>query len=95
VLAWLTSGTATNVTMLRRLQLATQRSGAPAFLFRPLTEAARTSPAELRLVFEPHVTGGRVQLLKSRGGARRPLELRWQEFSLQGNALQDHENVTP
>jgi cell division inhibitor SulA/protein ImuA len=90
VLAWLTPGAATTVTMLRRLQLATQRSGAPAFLFRPLTEAARTSPAELRLVFEPQQTGGCVRLLKSRGGARRPLELHWREFT-----LQDHNNGTP
>jgi hypothetical protein len=44
-------------------------------------------------MFEPHVTGGRVQLLKSRGGERRPLELRWQEFSLQENALQEHDDV--
>ena len=100
VLAWLAPGVATSVTVLRRLQLATQRSGAPAFLFRPLTEATRTSPAELRLVFEPQVTGGRVQLLKSRGGERRPLELHWQEFSLresalQERALQENDDVAP
>ena len=37
---------------LRRLQLATQRGGAPAFLFRPLSEAARSSAAELRIACE-------------------------------------------
>lgn len=82
-LAWFAPGVATSVTVLRRLQLVTQRSNAPAFLFRPLIDAQRTSPAELRLIFEPQLAGGRLQLLKSRGGDRRPLELRWQEFERQ------------
>jgi len=66
---------------LRRLQLATQRSQVPAFLFRPLDAAAQSSPAELRLVFEPSLEGGRLQLLKSRGGERRPLDILWREWS--------------
>lgn len=93
VLAWLAGSEpgcaprgSTSVTVLRRLQLATQRSSAPAFLFRPLAEATRASPAELRLTFEPQDAGLRLQLLKSRGGERRPLELRWQEFALQENS---------
>lgn len=95
VLAWLASGEtarsgaaarsgiAARTSTLRRLQLATQRSQVPAFLFRPLTEATRSSPAELRIFFEPALGGGRLQLLKSRGGERCPLELRWQEWSAQ------------
>lgn len=86
VLAWFAPQVAATVTALRRLQLATQRSNVPAFLFRSLTEAARTSPAELRVSFVPVPGGGRLQLLKSRGGARQPLELRWQEWSDHGAA---------
>ncbi|NCW57247.1 MAG: hypothetical protein EBV65_06185 [Gammaproteobacteria bacterium] len=52
----------------------------PAFLFRPLDEAAQSSPAELRLVFEPSLEGGRLRLLKSRGGERRPLDILWREW---------------
>lgn len=90
VLAWFaatarSSGVArtnksTQLSALRRLQLATQRSQVPAFLFRPLDEAAQSSPAELRLVFEPSLEGGRLQLLKSRGGERRPLDILWREW---------------
>jgi hypothetical protein len=62
---------------LRRLQLITQRHRAPAFLFRGLEAARETSPAGLRLLFEPRPGGARLQLLKSRGGRREPFELRW------------------
>jgi cell division inhibitor SulA/protein ImuA len=85
-LAWFGPRVAATVTALRRLQLAAQRSTAPVFLFRPLAEATRASPAELRLSFAPSPGGGRLQLLKSRGGARQPLELRWQEWGDHGAA---------
>lgn len=62
---------------LRRLQLIAQRHRAPAFLFRGLEAARESSPAELRLMFAPQPGGGRLQLLKSRGGRREPFELQW------------------
>jgi len=79
VLGWLK--TRTQVSVLRRLQLATQRSQTPAVLFRPLAEARHASPAELRIVFEPLLDGARLQLIKSRGGDRQPLELYWSSSS--------------
>jgi len=80
VLGW--PGLAPATTALRRLQLATQRGGAPAFLFRPSSEAARASAAELRILCEPLHTdtpkpGARLQLLKSRGGRRQPFVVYW------------------
>lgn len=84
VLAWFAPQTASvrapSVTTLRRLQLATQRNQTPAFLFRALTDAAGNSPAELRLSFAPCLEGGRLQLLKSRGGERRPLDILWRDW---------------
>ena len=77
VLGWLS--TPSGVAVLRRLQLATQRNQSPAVLFRPITELRQASPAELRVHFEPQLGGGRVHLVKSRGGDRRPIELRWSE----------------
>lgn len=62
---------------LRRLQLISQRHRAPAFVFRGLEAAREASPAELRIVFEPQPGGGRLQLLKSRGGRRGPFDLNW------------------
>ena len=62
---------------LRRLQLATLRGRTPGFLFRPLSEAGEASPAQLRLSLEPTPGGAVVRLLKSRGGAREPMELSW------------------
>lgn len=77
-LGWPESGTRrVRARDLRRLQLITQRHHAPAFLFRGLEAAREASPAELRIVFEPQPGGGRLQLLKSRGGRREPFELRW------------------
>lgn len=67
---------------LRRLQLATQRGRTPGFLFRGLEMAAEASPAQLRLAFEPRAAGARVRLLKSRGGAREPVELHWPEAGI-------------
>lgn len=80
VLGW--PGPAPSTTALRRLQLATQRGGAPAFLFRPLSEAARSSAAELRIACEPlsadePMPGARLQLLKSRGGRRQSFIVHW------------------
>jgi hypothetical protein len=74
VLAWARRARATSV---RRLQLATERGRTAGFLFRELSSAGESSPAELRLLFEPTATGGRLRLLKSRGGSRDDIELRW------------------
>jgi len=83
VLGWLNTSISRSISTpaLRRLQLATQRSQTPAVLFRPLAEARHASPAELRIVFEPLLDGVRFQLIKSRGGARQPLELYWSSSS--------------
>lgn len=80
VLGWLKASISTAA--LRRLQLATQRSQTPAMLFRPLAQAPQASPAELRITLEPCCGGARVQIIKSRGGDRRPLELRWPDESI-------------
>jgi cell division inhibitor SulA/protein ImuA len=62
---------------LRRLQLATERGRTLGFLFRALDAARQASPAALRLRLAPRPEGGglRVELLKSRGGARGVFEL--------------------
>ncbi len=82
VLGWL--GSVPAASALRRLQLATQRGGIPAFLFRPLSESAHTSAAELRIACEslppgsaPLEPGARLQLLKSRGGRREAFTVYW------------------
>ncbi|MGA0800433.1 MAG: hypothetical protein ACO3P5_08310, partial [Steroidobacteraceae bacterium] len=81
-LGWL--GSVPAASALRRLQLATQRGGIPAFLFRPLSESAHTSAAELRIACEslppgsaPLEPGARLQLLKSRGGRREAFTVYW------------------
>lgn len=66
---------------IRRLQLATERGRALGFLFRELTSARESSPAGLRLQFEPLPGGARLRFLKSRGGARGTLELHWDALS--------------
>jgi hypothetical protein len=60
---------------LRRLGLATERAATYAVLFRPLSAARLSSPAALRLTLEALHGGLRVQLIKSRGGERRPLDI--------------------
>lgn len=57
---------------LRRLQLAAEQGGATAFLFRPAAAMAQPSPAALRLKLS---AGLRVEILKSRGGSPRALQL--------------------
>jgi cell division inhibitor SulA/protein ImuA len=67
------------VCSLRRLQLATERGRTAGFLFRPSRALREASPAILRLALAPLAEGAgvRIELLKSRGGARGALELRW------------------
>lgn len=65
------------VRSIRRLQIATERGHTLGFLFRELTSARESSPAGLRLVFEPQPRGARLTFLKSRGGARGSLDLSW------------------
>jgi len=83
VLGW--PGPRPAATALRRLQLAAQHAGAPAFLFRSLQEASHASAAELRITCEPlsvatadpDQQSARLQLLKSRGGRRTPFVVCW------------------
>lgn len=65
---------------LRRLQLAAGRGRTPGFLFRAPGGAREASPAELRLLCEPGEGGMTLRLLKSRGGARAPVGIRWSEL---------------
>lgn len=55
---------------LRRLQLAAETGGAPAFLFRDSATARHPSPAPLRLGLGalPGKAGYRVEVIKQRGG---------------------------
>jgi len=62
---------------LRRLVLATEQGGTPAIVFRPAPARRESSPATLRLWLTPLPGGVRVELVKSRGGAREPVELRF------------------
>ncbi len=64
---------------LRRLQLAAGRGRTPGFLFRALTTACEASPAELRVLYEPDEAGATLRLLKSRGGVRTPIGIRWED----------------
>ena len=62
---------------IRRLHLAAQRGSTLGVLFRSRREAGEASQALLRVAVEPLEGGVRVTLLKSRGGARDPIELKW------------------
>jgi cell division inhibitor SulA/protein ImuA len=62
---------------IRRLHLAAQRGKTLGVLFRPLRAAEESSAAILRLTLEACPAGARVTLLKSRGGARGPVEISW------------------
>lgn len=73
-LAWLRVATPRS---LRRLQLATERGRTLGIVFRSWRQSREASPAVLRLRVEPVERGVRITLLKSRGGARMPVELEW------------------
>jgi cell division inhibitor SulA len=66
---------------IRRLQLAAEQGRALGVLYRSQRFAGEASPAMLRLLLEPQVRdgrqGARVSLIKSRGGAREPIDLEW------------------
>ena len=66
---------------IRRLQLAAEQGRALGVLYRSQRFASEASPAMLRLLLEPTVRegrqGARVSLIKSRGGAREPMDLEW------------------
>ena len=76
---------------LRRLQIAAENSAKLAFLFRPENALRESSPAALRLQFEPgdHY-GTRINVLKCRGS--RPPEPVWipQPHHKQPHQTQDH-----
>jgi protein ImuA len=72
VLAWLHSALPRQI---RRLHLAAERGATLGVLFRPPQAAQDPSPAILRVAVEPAARGARITLLKSRGGARDPIEL--------------------
>jgi cell division inhibitor SulA/protein ImuA len=81
-LAWLPRASPRAV---RRLQLAAEQGRALGVLYRSQRFAGEASPAMLRLLLEPLPCGpsrggrqgARVTLLKSRGGAREPIDLEW------------------
>jgi hypothetical protein len=61
---------------LRRLQLAAQEGGAPAFLFTGFARAAQSSPSPLRILLSAEKNRLRIDVLKRRGGLMaRPLLL--------------------
>jgi len=61
---------------LRRLQLAAQEGGAPAFVFAGTARAAHSSPAPLRIRLAADATRLRLDIFKRRGGVMtRPLLL--------------------
>lgn len=72
---------------IRRLQLAAERGKSLGVLFRPLRAAQESSAAVLRVAVEPvangemadgaRTDGARITLLKSRGGARGSIDVRW------------------
>lgn len=62
---------------IRRLHLAAQRGGTLGVVFRPSQAAQEASPAVLRMAVAPLAGGARVRLLKSRGGARGAIDLKW------------------
>ncbi len=66
---------------IRRLQLAAEQGRTLGVLFRGARFAAESSPAGLRLLLEPTVSGGRVTLVKSRGGTQAPIEVIWAKYS--------------
>ena len=79
-LAWATRSPRARA--IRRLQLAAERGKTLGVLFRPLRAARESSAAVLRVVVEPVANGtmadgARITLLKSRGGARGSIDLRW------------------
>jgi hypothetical protein len=66
---------------IRRLQLAAEQGRTLGVLYRSQQFAQLASPAMLRLLLEPVKEPGRqgvrVQLLKSRGGSREPIDITW------------------
>ena len=66
---------------IRRLQLAAEQGRALGVLYRSQRFAHVASPAMLRVMLdpiaEPGREGARLQLLKSRGGSREPIEISW------------------
>jgi cell division inhibitor SulA/protein ImuA len=66
---------------IRRLQLAAEQGRTLGVLFRNARFAAESSPAGMRLMLEPFADGARITLVKSRGGAQAPIELRWSDVN--------------
>jgi cell division inhibitor SulA/protein ImuA len=76
VLAWVHAARPRDI---RRLQLASERGRTLGFLFRPLAALREPSPAALRLAVQPREAGVEVTLVKSRGGAREPIHVAWND----------------
>jgi len=74
VLAWVERARPRHI---RRLQLAAEQGRTLGFLLRLESALKESSPASLRILFEPTRQGARVTLVKSRGGARGSVELSW------------------
>lgn len=62
---------------IHRLHLAAQRGNTLGVLYRPRSQAGEASQALLRVTVEALEDGARVVLLKSRGGARGTIDLKW------------------
>jgi cell division inhibitor SulA len=62
---------------IRRLQLAAEKGRTLGVLFRPRQAANESSGAMLRMVVEPAEQGAHLTLLKSRGGHRGSIDVRW------------------
>lgn len=74
VLAWVERARPRHI---RRLQLAAEQGRTLGFLLRLESALKESSPASLRILFEPTRRGARLTLVKSRGGARGTVELAW------------------
>jgi hypothetical protein len=70
---------------IRRLQLAAERGRTLGILFRPRRVTHESSCAVLRMMLEPAAQGARLTLLKSRGGRRGAIDLKWDSASAHGS----------
>jgi len=68
LLAWLPETRRSAYPALRRLQLAAQHSGCPAFLFRPAQASRALSPAALRMALRSENEQLVIEVIRQRGG---------------------------
>jgi cell division inhibitor SulA/protein ImuA len=92
VIAWLR---APDDTALRRLQLAAEARDCTLFLFRPIEERARRSPAALRVHLTKAGAKTRVEILKCRGGRPFCVDLSLPREAWPGRAARGHRAGEP